>query len=200
MNYERAIQLMHLLAASVGGTVSDVKLMALLYFVDRKTFEKYADFITFDEYFSGDHGPVLEGTKAILERYEDVRFTKVFNPSEGQVSPAGIALQVFTLKEPVEDLTAENIAFDCMSEADHETITEVLARLGGLSDDEIVQYATDPKHCPEWLKPEVNGIMAPITPEALMKHLDFQQGDVEFYAQEIQYWKFINKHSLFVSE
>ena len=200
MNKERAIQLMHLLAASVGGTVSDIKLMALLYFVDRKTFEKYASLITFDEYFSGDHGPVLEGSSTIMARYEDVRFTKVFSPPKDAVSQAGVSLQVLTLQMPVDDLTTENEAFDLLSQADHETITKVLATLGSLNDDEIIQYATDPQHCPEWVKPEVDGIMTPIAPETLMKHLNFPASEITFYAEEIKYWKFINKHSLFASE
>jgi hypothetical protein len=200
MNKERAIQLMHLLAASVGGTVSDVKLMALLYFVERKTFEKYASFIIYDDHFSGAHGPVLEGCSAIIEGNADVRFTKVFNQPENVVSPEGVVMKRLNLKAPVDDITSENLAFDCLSDADHETITEVLATIGALGDDEIIRYATDPRHCPEWVKPEVEGVLVPITSETLMSHMDFPASEIESHAQEIQYWKFINTHSLFATD
>jgi hypothetical protein len=200
MNKERAIQLMHLLTASVGGTVSDMKLMTLLYFVERKVFEKYASFIVFDEFVSGAKGPVLECSSTIIAGYEDVRLTKIFQQPASAVSPLGVALKVLSLKEPVHDLTTENRAFDCLSEADHGCISEVLATLGRLEDDEIMAYATDPQHCPEWVKPEVEGVLVPIAPETLMGHLNFNAPDIAFYAQEIQYWKFINTHSLFATD
>lgn len=194
MHKELTLQLMHFLAASVGGSVSDVKLMAMMYFSDRKVLESQGALITYDEFLSSTTGPVLEWATGIIDAYDDARFTALFSHPVHVVSPEGVLITGLVLKEPVIDLSEENHSFDLMCRADRECISEVLAILGPLSDDAVIQYVTDPQHCPEWSRPAPSGFMTPITPYVIMGHLGFSHGNIQHYDEEICDRKLIHTH------
>jgi hypothetical protein len=196
MYKERTLQLMHFLAASLGGSVSDVKLMALMYFSERKVLASYGTLMTYDEFLSSATGPVLERVEQIMEAYDDDRFTAVFSQPVQSVTPEGVSITQLSLKESVIDLSEENPAFDLMCRADRACIGGALAIMGPLGDDAVIQYVTDPQHCPEWSRPAHNGLRTPITPYAIMGHLGFSDGNIQHYEDEIRARKLNHTHPI----
>lgn len=70
---ERATQAAAYLLKRRGGTMSYMKLLKLLYYADRIALLELGRPITFDQYYSMDHGPVLSRTCDLITSEPDYR-------------------------------------------------------------------------------------------------------------------------------
>lgn len=188
MYTEKVVQLMRYFAEKLGGSVSDVKLMKLLYFSDRLAIKETGYPLSYDEYFSLNRGPVLSGAKNLIDKYSNPIYKSVFHSAVPGESPAGFPINVATLISKGSDTeNIENPDFDLLSSEDREIINRVLVDLGGLDDDKVVLYSHDSKNCPEWVWP--NGSRESIDVEFLLKKLGYSPEQCVSHAAEIKYFK-----------
>lgn len=134
----KATQLACCLLQRVGGSLHQVSLMKLLYFVDRESLNRWKYSITSDDYFSMEEGPVLSQTYDLIKRAI---------PRSGDYWESYIderqGADVVLLKEP---------DYDALTEAEIELADEIFDRFGHMSKVELVDYAH--KNCPEWRNPQ----------------------------------------------
>jgi uncharacterized phage-associated protein len=188
MYLEKTIQLMHFFAEKNGGTISDVKLMKLMYFTDRLSISDTGYPLTYDDYFSMKRGPVLSGAKHLIDSYTNSQFKGLFKPAVDAKSPNNFSLKNVTLKNIGSDvLDLENENFDLLSVEDRKTADEIFSKMGSMTDDEIALNSHRPHVCPEWQKPEVGRL--PISIESILDKLGYSTEELQSHATDIKYYK-----------
>lgn len=147
-----------------GGRMSHLKLIKLLYLLDREAYVRWGRPVTHDSYVSMPHGPVLSFTLDLInepEYSEGAYWHRFISPkADHEVSLA-------TATIPNEHLSA----------AEEELIDEVFAKYGHLSRWELRDLAHT---LPEWEDP--NGSSRPIDPAEILKsagYSDEQIRDIE---------------------
>jgi len=135
-------------------TMDRIKLIKLMYFVDRQAFLAYGATISGDRMVSLPKGPVLSETLNALKgapAYSN-EFTKwVVIPHEGYS---------YSLAAGADPDDA-----DLLSDADMEIIENVWDQFGKMDGFALVEWTHDPKNCPEWENPDKSSI--PISLEKL---------------------------------
>lgn len=131
-----------------GYTMSILKLMKLLYFVDRLSLEKYSEPISFDNIVAMPHGMVLSQT---------------YNLSSGS-SPSSAG----GWDSWISDRENHNISlnkdiksieeFDELSIADIELVDEVYNQYGSYSGFDLADMHHNNNICPEWVNPNGSSI------------------------------------------
>lgn len=188
MHTEKVVQLMRFFAEKLGGKVSDVKLMKLMYFTDRLSIEETGYPLSYDDYYSMNRGPILSGAKNIIDRYENPLYVAAFNQTVACKSPKGYSVNLLSLKAPgVDTENLEEDDFDLLSQTDREIVQRVLDKMGALDDDNVVVYAHDKKVCPEW--EWADGSSKPIKIESILSHLGYSPEQRKSHAAEINYFK-----------
>ncbi|AUF95800.1 hypothetical protein CXQ80_08090 [Pseudomonas sp. 02C 26] len=188
MHTEKTIQLMHFFTEKNGGTISDVKLMKLLYFTDRLSLEKTGYPLTYDDYFSMNRGPILSGAKNIIDKYSNPQYQSIFNEATPGKSPQNFNLKNVSLKNTgscISDI--DNVDFDLFSLQDREIAEAIFAKFGAMDDDAIVQYAHNPSICPEWEWPD--GSRRTISLETILHKLGYSSEEANSHAASIKYFK-----------
>lgn len=180
MQKEKVLQLIWLFAEKLGGSISDVKLMKLLYFTDRLSLITSGHPISYDDYFSLNRGPILSKTKNLIDTYSDPDYKYLFNPSELSKSPKGY---------PVKNITSKSIAvdFDYLSEIDIQIASNVFDAIGSLDDDEIVNYSHRKDICPEWTWPDGSSI--PINIANIFSSIGLTEEEIAVQVEEVNYHK-----------
>ena len=135
-----------LLIQLVGGRINYMKMIKLLYLVDREALKRWGQPVTFDEYFSMDHGPVLSRTLDLIN--EGTRPGRSSYWHE-HVSPPEDYL--VTALQPT--------GADSLSDAEIDLISEVHQEYGHMPKWELVDMLH--KMLPEWADPQ--GSCAPIS-------------------------------------
>lgn len=140
-NERKAAQMAAYLLHKRGGTMSHLKLMKLLYLVDREAMDRYGVPVSGDLLVAMPHGPVLSNT---------------LNQMDGDVesSPGGWTHWIadkadyeLTLRKP---LSPEDL--DELSEAECEVLDAVWERFGSMGRWALRDYTHT--HCPEWQDPQ----------------------------------------------
>lgn len=182
MRKEKVIQLMKFFAEKLGGQVSDVKMMKLLYFTDRLSLVETGLPISYDEYFSLNRGPILSGAKSLIDRADDELYSQFFSKAEPAHSPKGFSVSVMGLKCHTPDL-------EYLSEQELKFASKVFEDIGGYNDDEIVLYSHRRDICPEWKYPDSSRL--PITLEAIFSSIGMTGDELKEQIREINYYKSI---------
>jgi uncharacterized phage-associated protein len=161
---DKATQAAALLLAKHQGRMSHMKLVKLLYFADRTALLRWGRPITFDWYYSLDHGPILSFT---LNRLNE------------DVDPGGPSYwhQYISERQEHEVVLLRSAPADQLSRAEQELLGEIFATLG----DKTQWQLRDLSHgLPEWQNPQ--GSRMPIEIEDILR----AEGVPEEQVQEIR--------------
>lgn len=144
-----------------GGTMSHLKLIKLLYLVERETLIRLGQPLAYDSYASLPHGPVLSATLDRIntsEAYRGGYWDRHITPkTNNEVS----------LRDP------SAVPNDQLSPAEEVLIDEVFARYGHLGRWELV----DRTHAlPEWTDPQGSSI--PIRPADILRNEGFSDEEI----------------------
>jgi uncharacterized phage-associated protein len=146
----KVTQMAAYLLARAGGAESYLKLMKLLYLVDRESMRETGDTMSHDHLVSMPQGPVLSQTLDLLTN--GVR-SQVWASLIGPAPDYSVKL----LRPTTED------DFDELSAFDRQTLDAVYGRFGHMDRWQLRDWTHDPKNCPEWRDPR--GSSFPIKPE-----------------------------------
>jgi uncharacterized phage-associated protein len=144
-----------------GGRMSHLKLIKLLYLVERESLTRFGVPFTYDSYVSMPHGPVLSATlDRINERpmYEGGYWDQHITPKQNNE----VALR-----------DAETVPADQLSRAEEALIDEIFRTHGHLSRWELVELT---HQLPEWTDP--HGSSLPIDPAAILLGEGYTEEDV----------------------
>lgn len=134
-----------LLIQLAGGEINYMKMIKLLYLVDREALNRWGQPVTFDEYFSMDHGPVLSRTLDLINEG-----TRPGRSSFWHQNISAPEEYVVTALQPT--------GADSLSDAEMDLIREVHHQYGHTPKWELVDMLH--KMLPEWADP--HGSCAPI--------------------------------------
>jgi len=165
---EKAAQAAARLLKLRGGKMSHLKLIKLMYLVDREALVRWGRPVTHDSYFSMPHGPVLSFT---LDR---------INEPEGSEGAYW-----HTLIGPKQDnevsLVTEDVPADQLSPAEEELIDRIFAEYGQMSRWQL----RDVTHrLPEWQDPRGSSVR--IDPADILRHEGFPEEDINEIAEELE--------------
>lgn len=144
-----------------GGRMSHLKLVKLLYLVERESLIRFGAPFTYDSYVSMPHGPVLSATlDRINERpmYEGGYWDQHITPKQN--NEVGLR-------------DADNVPDDQLSRAEEALIDEIFRTYGHLGRWDLVELT---HRLPEWTDP--HGSSLPIDPAAILLGKGYTEEDV----------------------
>jgi len=159
---EKATQAAARLLKLRGGRMSYMKLIKLLYLVEREALARFGAPFTNDSYVSMPYGPVLSATLDRInepEMYEDGYWTKHITPKRNYE----VALR--DPKSPPPN--------DQLSPADEALIDEIFQRYGEMSRWDLVKLTHT---LPEWVDPQGSAI--PIRPDDILRSAGYSDEDI----------------------
>jgi uncharacterized phage-associated protein len=151
-----------------GAPMSHLKLIKLLYLVDREALIRWGRPVTYDSYFSMPHGPVLSFT---LDRI-----------NEPEYSPGAYWHTVIGSKRNNEvQLVTDAVPNDQLSPAEEQLIDEVFARYGHMTRWQLRDFTHT---LPEWHDPQ--GSSRPIDPADILRHAGYSEAEIRDVAAELE--------------
>jgi len=158
-DFEKATQAINFLAQKEGGAISKLKVVKLIWLVDRRHLRKYGRPVTNDTYYAMKFGPVGSSVKDLAECSDFL----------GDDERAYVNRFLSCDKDANLISSKENIDKDILSESDIESLQEVYATFGKKSPGALVELS----HVyPEWKKFEPQLKSASIS-RAVMSYSDF---------------------------
>ena len=157
---EKATQAAARLLKLRGGTMSHLKLIKLLYLVERESLVRFGVPLTHDSYCSLPHGPVLSATLDRIntrECYEGGYWDRYISPK--------VRFEV-RLRQP-------DVPHDQLSRAEEALIDEVFAKYGTMSRWDLVEFTHS---LPEWTDPR--GSALPIDPADILRSEGFSETEI----------------------
>lgn len=147
------------------GRMTLLKVIKLLYLVDREALKRRGTPLTGDKMVSMDHGPVLSGTYNLIK---DDAPTEALATWHQYVSPRqGDYLTAIPAK-PADGSPDERRLYDHLSAWELHLIDEISRQYGRLSAGALIDYVHD---FPEWESPA--GSSKPIDPVVILKEAGF---------------------------
>lgn len=144
-----------------GGRMSHLKLIKLLYLVERESLARFGAPLSYDTYVSMPHGPVVSSTLDRIntrEVYQDGYWDRVIAPkTDHEVS--------------LRDL--DDVPDDQLSPAELALIDEIFARYGKWSRWQLVDFTHT---LPEWIDPQGSSI--PISPDEILRNEGYSDEDI----------------------
>ena len=138
-NEAKAAQAAARLLKKRGGKMAYMKLIKLLYLVDREALRRWGRPVTTDRYVSMDHGPVLSSTLDLINH----------GPEPGMESPW---LELISAPDKYDvRLQTEDPPDDELSRAEEELIDEIFSQFGNKSRWQLVDHLHT---LPEWEDPQ----------------------------------------------
>jgi len=162
-------------------TMSILKLMKLLYFVDKTSLIKYGCPVSYDNMMAMPFGMVLSNT---------------YNLASGTVKskPNGWESWISDKQNHNVSLKKQNTSiesFDELSEADIEIVDEVWQQYGDKNQWELADMQHDPKICPEWKDPQGSSI--PVSYDDIFLSIGLDKDTASSLSQEIDNRNAINR-------
>jgi len=157
----------YLLLKSENKTLYILKLMKLLYIVDRESLMQLGHPVTYDNYVSMNHGPVLSCTYSLMN---------------GMVPDnSGIWNSMISDRDDhkVSVIDCE-VSCDSLSEAEMEIADQVFDKYGKIPRFELVEITHS---FPEWADP--NGSVLPISHEDILKGANFKTDQIAAIIDEL---------------
>ena len=169
-NERKAAQVAHLLLTLRGGRMSYLKLIKLMYYIERAALIKWGRPVTFDRIVSMDNGLVLSETLSLITG--DARPEN--HKDWGELVSPPVNFEVAALDAETD--------YDELSDAEETLIRAVFAEKGKKGRWELV----DEHHTlPEWIDPDGSSI--PLTfDEILKKSGQRSYSDIEMIGNEIE--------------
>jgi uncharacterized phage-associated protein len=165
---EKATQAAARLLVLRGAPMSHLKLIKLLYLVDREALVRLGRPVTHDAYRSMPHGPVLRATLDRINKPEETPgayWHKYIGPKQNQ--------EVRLLSPDVPN--------DQLSPAEEQLIDEVFERFGRMSRWELRDFTHT---LPEWQDPR--GSSRPIDPADILRAEGFAEDDIREIAAGLE--------------
>ena len=156
----KSLEAVSYLLDKLGGTAEYIKLIKLLYLVDRKLLEKKGRTVTGDRVYALPLGPILSRTLDRLDGKDDAWSEYITNPSRYEVKLARLV--------PVAAL----------SSAESDVLDEVLVEHGSKTWQELVEFTHT---LPEWLDKGIGGhrTRVAIELEDIARALGFNPEEIE---------------------
>jgi uncharacterized phage-associated protein len=145
-----------------GGRMSHLKLIKLLYLVERESLTRFGAPLTNDNYVSMPHGPVLSATLDRInerESYENGYWDTHISPKTNHE---------VSLRDPAV------VPSDQLSRAEEDLITEIFQRYGHMSPWKLRDLTHE---LPEWVNPEGSSI--PIARRDILRSEGYTDEDIE---------------------
>jgi uncharacterized phage-associated protein len=163
---EKATQAAARLLWRRGGAMSHLKLIELLYLVDREAFVRFGRPVTYDSYASMPHGPVLSST---LDRIDDAEYYR-----------GGYWDRHIAPKQNHEVALRGPAPNDQLSRAEEELIDEIFEKYGRMERWELVEFTHT---LPEWHEPQ--GSRRPIDPADILRDAGYSEDDIRDIAADL---------------
>jgi uncharacterized phage-associated protein len=142
MNIEKSLDVMFYIAKKSSRELTDVKLMKLMYFSDKKALLETGFPITDDSYYLMNRGPILSSSLDHLNSYSP-EFSSVFEKPEPH-QDGSYPVKNLTLKTDVSR-PLENLA-----EIEIDILDAIIEKMGHMTTNETVNFAHSKENCPEW--------------------------------------------------
>jgi uncharacterized phage-associated protein len=169
-NEAKAAQTAARLLSLRGGPMSYLKLIKLLYFVDRQALLRWGRPVTTDQYVSMDRGPVVS------------RIYDLITEEPGPDSPT-VWYSLISPPEHFEvSLRQDPPPSDELSIAEEQLIGEVFAKFGKMSRWELVQLS---HKLPEWKNPEGSAI--PLDYVDILRAENKPQDEINEIVEELEH-------------
>lgn len=136
---DKTTQAAALLIKFEGGQINHMKLIKLLYLADREALIQWGRPITFDSYFSMDHGPVLSFTLDRINSQPNPKNPTYWNSYISERGGDGHQIKLLM-----------DVPNDQLSPAEEGLLDQVYAQLGGMNQWELEEYT---HKLPEWHNP-----------------------------------------------
>jgi uncharacterized phage-associated protein len=154
-------------------TMSKLKLMKLLYFVDRFSLVKYGHPVSYDNMVAMPFGMVLSNT---------------YNLASGTIKSKtdGWESWISDKKDHNVSLKKKNVNVESLgelSDADIEIVDEVWRQYGDKNQWELADIQHNPKICPEWKDPQ--GSSVPVSYNDIFISIGFDKDTAKTLSQEI---------------
>lgn len=166
---EKATQAAARLLFLNGGTMNHMKLVKLLYLAEREALLRWGRPITFDAYFSLDHGPILSFTLDKINRDRDPA-----NPSYWHTL-------ISERDGHTVSLLGERPPNGQLSEAEESLLNEVFKTYGHLDQWQLRDFTHT---LPEWTDP--GGSSEPISIRAILHSGGFDESDIQDIEDALQ--------------
>lgn len=167
-NEKKATQVAaRMLTLAAGRRLPYMSLIKLMYFADREAFSQWAAPITYDRYYSLDHGPVLSAVKDLID--------------EG---PSGEGSYWSTFISPPANYMVELIdspGEDELSKAEITIIDNIFSMYGQLNRWDLVDKTHE---LPEWKDPK--GSALPISVKDILEGVGYSAEEAQEAAAELQ--------------
>jgi uncharacterized phage-associated protein len=157
---DRATQAAARLIELHGGSINVMKLIKLLYYLDRTALLRWGRPITFDFYFSMNHGPILSVTLNNINAQPGPYAPKYWSHYIGE--RRGYDVQLL-----------ERAPVDQLSQAEERLIQEIFDTYGGMDQWELSELS---HQLPEWMYPD--GSNRPIAIEDILHGEGFSEDEV----------------------
>jgi len=141
-----------------GGKIEHVKLMKLLYVVDRRAITELGFPLSGDNYYSMSKGPILSKTLDLVRGKYEENGQDEWSSTIGELTSG----YVLGLEKPIDELS-----FDELSDAEVQLIESVCQEFGSTDVWELVEWTH--ANFPEWEDPGYS--RARITLESIVEHL-----------------------------
>lgn len=138
---ERATQVAARFAYKVGGRINHMRLIKLMYLVEREALSRFGRLVTFDWLISMTHGPVLSAT---LNRINEV-------PASDEASKPHWQRFFSPRSNHEVSLLVSDPPIDALSRAEVELVDEIFAKFGKYDQWELRDWCH--ANCPEWSDP-----------------------------------------------
>lgn len=179
MDTEKALDVMYYFVNKVGGSITDVKLMKLMYFSDRKSLLETGFPITDDSYYIMNRGPVLSSSLDLVNHYTQ-EFSTLFEKPTATHEGGYPVKKIHLKKEATRQL-------DYLAEIELEILDAIFNELGKFTTNEIVQYAHNDQFCPEWDFP--NGKSRPLSINKILHVHGIDKEKAEKIINDINYYR-----------
>jgi uncharacterized phage-associated protein len=157
---DRATQAAARLIELHGGSMNVMKLIKLLYFLDRTALIRWGRPITFDFYFSLNHGPILSVTLNNIDAQPGPYAPTYWSKFIGERRGYDVEL-------------VEKAPMDQLSPAEESLVNEIFDTYGGMDQWQLSELS---HRLPEWMYPE--GSNRPIAIEDILRGEDFSEEEV----------------------
>jgi uncharacterized phage-associated protein len=149
-----------------GAPMSHLKLIKLLYLVDREAFIRFGRPVTYDSYVSMPHGPVLSST---LDRINEAEYYRggYWDRHIGPKQNHQVALR-------------GTVPNDQLSRAEEQLIDEIFEKYGAMGRWELVEFTHT---LPEWDDPQ--GSSRPIDPASILRDAGYSDDDIREIAADL---------------
>lgn len=161
-----------------GGSMNYMKLIKLLYLIDRETLSRWGRPVTGDYYVSMKHGPVLSNVLDLINCGDEPSHESIWHKYISSPSEYSISLK----KGDIPPLSA-------LSKREIEVIDEIFEKYKKADQWKMVAICHD--LLPEWKDPGDGAI--PISVKTILKAVKKTDAEIREIASEVEHLNFIDK-------